>query len=331
VTPPRTLRAAVAGAGLMGRWHADAIARAGGAVAVVADPDARRAAALAARSAGARSVATLAEALAGGGIDVVHVCTPLDTHEPLARAALEQGAHVLVEKPLAPTADATAGLLRLAAERGRLLCPVHQFLFQQGVLRAQEALGALGPLLHADAVACSVGADGLGDAALDRVAAEILPHPLALLARLVPEPLPAARWHVQHPAAGEVRATAGFGAVSASILVSMRGRPTANALRLTAARGTVHVDLFHGFCVAETGAVSRARKVAHPFALSGGTMAAAAANLLARAATGEVAYPGLRELVRRFYAAARDGEASPITGAEAMDVAAARDLLLRKL
>ena len=34
-------------------------------------------------------------------IDVIHVCTPNNTHVPLARKALEAGKHVVVEKPIA--------------------------------------------------------------------------------------------------------------------------------------------------------------------------------------------------------------------------------------
>jgi predicted dehydrogenase len=235
---------------------------------------------------------------------------------------------VLVEKPLAPTATATAKLLDLAAARGRLLCPVHQFLFQPGVLGAQSALPAIGPLLHAEVVSCSAGADGCPDGERDRVAAEILPHPLALLARVLPAPLAAADWHLDHPAAGELRATGSLGGCSFTILVSMRGRPTTNVLRLIGERGTVHVDLFHGFHVVEAGAVSRARKIAHPFLLSGATLRAATRNLLSRAARREVAYPGLRELTRRFYNAVRRGAEPPISPRETLDVATARDALL---
>ena len=45
-----------------------------------------------------------AEALiADSRVDVVSICTPTDSHVPLACAALEAGKHALVEKPLALT------------------------------------------------------------------------------------------------------------------------------------------------------------------------------------------------------------------------------------
>lgn len=328
--PVGPLRAVVVGAGLMGRWHADAIAHAGGRVAAVVDTDIGRARALAARHGGALVTADLESAAREASPAVAHLCTPLETHQPLASIAVALGLHVVVEKPMAPSASTTQSLLALAEAGGVLIVPTHQFLFQRGALRAQRALASLGPVHHVDAVACSAGADGGSDADRDRVASEILPHPLALTTRILARPLAEASWQVQHPAAGELRASAAVGASSVSILISMRGRPTRNTLRITAERATVHLDLFHGFAVFEGGAVSRGRKILHPFALSGRTLLAAGTNLAARALRAESAYPGLRELVRRFYEAVRRGGESPITARETVDVAAARDAIVAR-
>jgi predicted dehydrogenase len=323
----RPLRAAILGAGLMGRWHADAVARAGGVVSAIVDPERKRAGELRKQHGQARLAASLDEILQDGAADVVHVCTPLETHEALAGQALRAGLHALVEKPLAPVAKVTAKLLQLAESSGRLLCPVHQFLFQPGVLRVEAELRNIGPILHVDSVTCSAGAEaGAGEP--EQIAADILPHPLSLMARLLAVRVAQADWQVQHPAAGEIRAMAKLGNTSLSILISMGGRPTANALRLIGARGTAHVDLFHGFAVLERGEVSRARKIAHPFAFAGGTLVSATTNLVARAVRGEPAYPGLRELVRRFYLAAQGKGEPPIRKEEILDVAEARDALL---
>jgi predicted dehydrogenase len=325
--PP--LRAAIVGAGLMGRWHAHALTRAGGLLVAVVDPCRPRAEALAAAYPGARHGASLDDVL-DWGIDVVHVTTPLPTHAPLALRALDAGCHTLVEKPLAETHAATCALLDAAEARNRLLCPVHQFLFQTGVLRALAALGRVGPLLHVDAVVCSAGADSSSGMDHPALIAEILPHPLALFARLCPGHLADADWQVHYPQPGELRAIARLGPVSVGLLVSSRGRPTSNGLRLVGAHGTVHVDLFHGFCVVEPGEVSRIRKITHPFVLAGATVAAAGLNLVQRTARGEPAYPGLRPLIARYYAAIRGEGAPPIAAPEIAAVAAARDNLLRR-
>ena len=47
-----------------------------------------------------------------------------------------------------------------------------------------------------------------------------------------------------------------------------------------------------------------------------------------RAARGETAYPGLRELIRRTYASIADEAPPPITPEETLAVAAARDAIL---
>lgn len=48
--------------------------------------------------------------------DVVHVCTPHDTHVPLALEALAHGAHVLLEKPVAHTIDEASRLVDALAD-----------------------------------------------------------------------------------------------------------------------------------------------------------------------------------------------------------------------
>jgi scyllo-inositol 2-dehydrogenase (NADP+) len=52
-------------------------------------------------------------------LDVVVVATPNSTHVPLARAALNAGLHVVVDKPFAPSADEARALIALAESCGR--------------------------------------------------------------------------------------------------------------------------------------------------------------------------------------------------------------------
>ncbi|MGH2457656.1 MAG: Gfo/Idh/MocA family protein [Chloroflexota bacterium] len=321
-------RAAIVGAGLMGRWHADAVARVGGIVAVVVDPNLARAAALARRFPGSRAVDDLLDLTAADGIDVVHLCTPPSTHLTLATAALEAGAHVLVEKPLAPTARETADLIALARARDRLLCPTHQVPFQAGVSEVLGELHRLGRLVHVEASICSAGADDYPVEERDRIAGEVLPHPLSFVARLFDRPLPTTGWQVIHPAPGELRIAAAIEGVSVAILVSLAGRPPRHEIHLVGERASAYLDLFHGFAVIEPGATSRAYKVARPVLMSSRTALAAATNLIGRAARREPAYPGLRELVQRFYQATRGEREPPISAREIMDVALARDAIL---
>src|SRR5205823_2671359 len=156
---------------------------------------------------------------------------------------------------------------------------------------------------------------------------EILPHPLSLLARLLGDQVAEIQWQLHHVRAGELRVSGSARGVSVSIVVSTLGRPTVNGLRLIGERGTAHVDLFHGYCVLEDGATSRLHKLGRPFMLSAATLQAATANLCARVARGERAYPGLRELIRRLYRAVRREAGPPLSQREILQVAAAHELL----
>lgn len=314
----------------MGRWHAHAIARAGGTVVAIVDPQRERASRLANVYPGARTHGSVPEVLAKRDLDVLHICTPLATHGELAIEALTAGVHVLVEKPLAPTAAVTADVLRVAEAHGVMCCPVHQLVFQPGVLRAQAKLGPIAPIRHVEFTACSAGAEGGSAEARDAVAASILVHPLSLLARLFPALLPSIPWSVQRPLAGELCAMGCADGVSVALLVSTHGRPTINQFSIIGEGGTVHINLFHGFTIFQSGAVSRTRKALQPFLFSASTFATAACNLTVRALRGESAYPGLRELVRRFYAAVRHGGNPPISAAEVLAVARAGDALLAR-
>lgn len=321
-------RTAIAGAGLMGFWHAKAIERSGGTVATVFDCDAGAAQRLAARFRGARASTSLAEGLAQDRIDVLHLCTPSESHFELAAAALRQGIHVLAEKPLTPTAIETERLYVIAAENGALLCPVHQFPFQRGVQNAARALGRIGRLRHFEARFCSAGGHGRGAAGMDAVIADILPHPLSLIPVFAPGSLRETGWNLSRPAPGELRATQTVDEVCFSILVSMNSRPTSASLLLLGTEGTIHLDLFHGFSVIEPGDVSRWRKIVHPFALAAQMLLAAGTNLARRIWTAEPAYPGLRPLVQSFYGAIEAGSAPPISGDETVAIARTRGFFI---
>jgi len=316
------LRAAIVGAGLMGHWHADAVRRSGGKIIVVADADVARARKLA-DVYGARAVTSSSEAFSA--IDIVHICTPPTGREEIISAALDQPCHVLVEKPLAATAAITSELHSRAATAGVLLCPVHQFLFQPGTLRIAELRDSIVPLRQFSAEISSAGADHGSEKERDQLAFDILPHPLALGERLIPGGMAGMRWLATRAAPGEIHILGTARGIAFSIQLSTTARPTRNALRLAGDCGTIHADLFHGFAVVEPGEVSRVRKAARPFTGAAATLVAATGNLARRALRGESAFPGLRELIARFYSAAGNGGPPPIPASESVSVAAARD------
>ncbi len=324
MTDTRALRVVVVGAGLMGKWHADAATQIGAHVTAIVDSDLQRAATLAQRYRHTTVHETLRAALDATRPHAVHICTPLPSHVTLASEAIAAGVHVLVEKPMTPSSATTKQLLDQARAQHVLVCPVHQLLFQNGVRRALELVPAIGPLRHIDAVACSAGADGRPEQERQLVAMSIWREILGTGFRDL-------SWDTVTTVPGELRAFAHTETLTVAAVVSMGGRPTRNSMRLIGERGTIHLDLFHGFAVVEPPPVSRTRKITRPFSLAASTLSHAARNLATRTWRRESAYPGLRDLIRRFYSAATEGTRSPISPEATLDVASAYDAIVARL
>jgi predicted dehydrogenase len=99
------------------------------------------------------------ELLEATDIDVVAIVTPVWTHYELAKAALENGKHVFVEKPFTCTTSQAEELIELA-ERKRLKIMVdHTFLFTGAVRRIRQLIddGTLGELYYYDSTRVNLG------------------------------------------------------------------------------------------------------------------------------------------------------------------------------
>ena len=76
--------------------------------------------------------------------DVVHVLTPAHTHVKLVNDAIDAGAHVVVEKPVAPTNAQFRELWDRAQGRGRRIVEDHNYKFNEPILRIGDLLGEQG-------------------------------------------------------------------------------------------------------------------------------------------------------------------------------------------
>ena len=88
--------------------------------------------------------------------DVVHVTTPPTSHFPLAMAALDAGAHVIVEKPATVTRAELETLIDHASERGRVVVEDYNYIFNdapRGILGLM-ASGEFGAVNHVDVLIC---------------------------------------------------------------------------------------------------------------------------------------------------------------------------------
>lgn len=140
------MRLGIVGCGLIGAKRADA-ARPAHQVTHVADLDAGRAQALAART--GATAHTDWRAVVSADVDAVVVATTHDQLAAIAQAAVEAGKHVLVEKPAARSAAEIAGLRAAAKKHGRVVKVGFNHRFHPSFLRARQIVdeGGVGPIM----------------------------------------------------------------------------------------------------------------------------------------------------------------------------------------
>ena len=92
-------------------------------------------------------------------IDAVAIATPVATHFEFARAALDAGKHVFVEKPMTQTVEEAEKLVELAAARRRVLMVDHTFVYTPAVRRLRELVtsGELGQIYYYDSLRINLG------------------------------------------------------------------------------------------------------------------------------------------------------------------------------
>jgi predicted dehydrogenase len=97
--------------------------------------------------------------LKGTETDVIAIATPLSTHFALAKAALQAGRHVLVEKPIASTPDEARQLIEIAEKNNRILMVDHTFVYSEPVRKTRELVqtGEIGEVFYFDSVRVNLG------------------------------------------------------------------------------------------------------------------------------------------------------------------------------
>ncbi|OPX18429.1 oxidoreductase [candidate division WOR-3 bacterium 4484_100] len=92
-------------------------------------------------------------------IEGIVLATPVGTHFPLAKKALEFNKNVLVEKPLTANVDDARALIDLAEEKGLKLMVDHIFVYNGAVRKIKEIVdsGEIGDIMYFDAVRINLG------------------------------------------------------------------------------------------------------------------------------------------------------------------------------
>ncbi len=111
-------------------------------VAWVVDRDAQRLERVRERFPDMRTTDDVRHAIDDPDVDAVVIATPTSTHLELAKAALEAGKHVLVEKPLADSVAGCETLCELAEREQRVLMVGHIFVYNDAARKVKSIIEA---------------------------------------------------------------------------------------------------------------------------------------------------------------------------------------------
>ena len=127
----------------------------------------------------------ITDVLRSGNNDAVAIVTPVCSHYELAKAALENGKHVFVEKPFTCKASHAAELIELAERKNLKIMVDHTFLFTGAVKKMRQLIndGTLGELYYYDSVRVNLG---LFQHDVN-VLWDLAPHDLSIMDYLIPE------------------------------------------------------------------------------------------------------------------------------------------------
>lgn len=278
--------------------------------------------------------------------DVLHVTTPPHTHCPIAVQALEQGAHVYLEKPFTVDAEEAAQVLAVAEGCGRLVCVGHDHLFDPvwEECRRVWQRGELGRVVHVDSVqgydltgAFGRQFSGDPDHWIHRLPGGVfhntISHALYKITEFLPDEQPRiwANWYPR--GAGdrptELRVMLQGAEATATLLFSSAARPVQRLARVYGTRQCLEVDLD-----------GRTLRRARPPGMPGPFAKIEAPWRHFREATGTLCrnlwrflrcdlhyFAGMNRLFRLFYQAIQQGGEPPVPYAEIQRVTAIMDTI----
>ena len=318
------LRIGLIGAGKMGLQHVKAItAQAGTRVIGVADPAADPARLAESLPAGCQVVKTAAELIALRP-DVVHIVTPPATPHGAGAAGDSRPAATSTSRSRsrrrAPTRRRSSPL---AAERGRLVCAGHQYLFEGPSLAVLESLAAIGDVVHVESY-FSFRTVRRTITPVDQ-AKDILPHavyPLVeqLRAGTAPATTPIAITGLDVRASGDVYALVRLGEATGVLLVTLNGRPIEQYQHIVGTNGSLRADYITGARDAAGRPGRRPRRALHAVpprvADADRRDRAASTRLIFKRKT---SYPGLLTIFERFYDSIRHGTPPPLSPQSILD------------
>jgi len=118
-------------------------------------------------------------------VDAIVIATPVHTHFELAKRALLQGKHVLIEKPMTSSVREADELIELATRKGLTLMADHTFLYTGAVQKMKEIIQTevIGTPLYFDSSRINLG---LFQPDIN-VLWDLAPHDISILTYLITE------------------------------------------------------------------------------------------------------------------------------------------------
>lgn len=347
INSDKQVRVGVIGCGVISGPHLDALSRIKNATVVaVSDPfDAARET-MAKKYGVAKSYSDYKEMFENEKLDVVHVCTPSQSHAEISIAAMNRGCHVFVEKPFALTAADAKRMLATAKKHNVLLCVDHNHLYDEVMVKARAiiASGAIGRVSYveswygtsysSDASSRYLTWEGRNNWAYDMPGAlyqNFISHPIALLLDV----MGGARVHgvqgkfnriVPHMKTDELRVTFENESMLGMLSMSMAVSPRYLFVNVFGTAGTLKIDFLNKYVFLDKPAAKIPRVVSRSLSamkqariIFGSGMKNTVLGLLGKYNM----YQGNETLIRLFYKSIIDGDPPPIApeeGVRSMEV-----------
>ena len=105
------------------------------------------------------TISTFNQIITNSNIDAVVIATSISSHYELAKAALENDKHVLIEKPMADSEKNALELIRLSKQQKKILMVDHTYLYTGAVQEIKKLTddGLLGEILYVDSIRANLG------------------------------------------------------------------------------------------------------------------------------------------------------------------------------
>jgi predicted dehydrogenase len=289
--------------------------------------------------------------------DVVHITTPPQSHVALARAAIDAGCHVYVEKPVALNHADSKALVEYAQKAGKQLTVGYTYLFDPPALEMRRVIaeGGVGNVLHVESwygysIAGQFGSAILGDpshwvhALPGKLFQNNIDHVLNKLTEFIEDDEPrieANAWRGRDGHFGDVRdemqdelritmipkKTSAYGTFSSYV------KPVAHFVRVYGDKNIMHVDYVARTATLEPGATlpSAIGRMVPAFGQALQFARAGGRNAMALARGDFQFFSGMNRLIAMFYDSITDGAPPPISSRDILRISSWMDQIFAQV